>query len=323
MSRPLRLLFPGAWYHVMNRGAGRRAIFKGDTDRERFLALLGELNERYRIECHAYCLMGNHYHVLLHTPEANLVRGMRHLNGVYTQRFNHAHRSDGALFRGRYRAIVVDQDNYALQVSRYIHRNPVEARLVSNPARYRWSSLSAYLGRRTPPAWLYTHTILGMLGGKSPRAAYRAYVYAGLDEPTRAFYAKTRTAPVLGEKTFVARMARRLPAHADPEIPARERHLRRPSLGRILTQVAAAYGTSVKDLTTSRRGRASHHVARAAAMALARSAGGCDLATLAKTFQVSHYSTVSVAVSRLRTRQRTDAKLAARLAQLARQLNRG
>lgn len=112
MPRPQRIEYPGAWYHVMNRGAGRRVIFRTNVQRQGFLELLGELSEIYGIAVHAYCLMGNHYHLLIHTPRGNLSAAMRHLNSVYTQRFNRSIGTDGPLFRGRYKAVVVEADAY-------------------------------------------------------------------------------------------------------------------------------------------------------------------------------------------------------------------
>jgi putative transposase len=124
MARPLRIEFEGAWYHVMNRGAGRRLIYRSSRHRDTFLRLLAEVTELFAVEIHAYCMMGNHYHLLTRTPRANLGRAMRHLNGVYTQRFNLTCGTDGPLFRGRYRSVLVAADTHLLQVSRYIHRNP-------------------------------------------------------------------------------------------------------------------------------------------------------------------------------------------------------
>src|SRR6056297_699146 len=154
MARPLRIEFEGAWYHVMNRGAARRDVFVSDTQRERFIQLLADLVDRFGIATHAYCLMGNHYHLLLHTPLGNLGRGMRHLNGVYTQFFNRDQGRDGALFRGRYKAILVDADAYLLHLSSYIHRNPLEAGMVECLTNYPWSSYAAYAGQTKPPPWL-------------------------------------------------------------------------------------------------------------------------------------------------------------------------
>ena len=128
MSRPQRIIYEDAWYHVMNRGAGRRKIFNDRADREIFLETLGEACHQFCIEVHAYCLMGNHYHLLLKTPQANLSRAMRHINGVYTQRYNRSNKTDGSLFRGRYQAILVDSDAYLL------HLNPKSDRMVDSPS---------------------------------------------------------------------------------------------------------------------------------------------------------------------------------------------
>ncbi len=130
MSRPLRIEYPGAWYHVMNRGRRRQKIFMSRGDYESFIKVLQETSDGWGLEVSAYCLMSNHYHLLVHSPDGNLSRCMRHINGVYTQRFNRGHKKDGPLFRGRYKAVLVDSDSHLLEVLRYIHRNPLRARLV-------------------------------------------------------------------------------------------------------------------------------------------------------------------------------------------------
>ena len=135
MARALRIEYEGGWYHVMNRGAGRRNIFNEPEDRNLFLNLLQELHVRFRIEIHAYCLMGNHYHLLIRTPLANLSRAMAHLNGIYSRRRNQKYQSDGPLFRGRFKSIIIDAENYLLRLSRYIHLNPVSANIVQKPRK--------------------------------------------------------------------------------------------------------------------------------------------------------------------------------------------
>ena len=159
MARPLRVHYPNAWYHVMNRGAGRQRIFNNNIHRIIFLELLEECHKMFNVKIYAYCLMDNHYHLLLSTPDANLSGAMRHLNGVYTQRFNRISKTDGPLFRGRYKAQLVEEDCYLLIVSRYIHLNPVKAGLVDHPAKYKWSSYAAYLGLAKVPTWLSVEAI--------------------------------------------------------------------------------------------------------------------------------------------------------------------
>ena len=136
MARPLRIEYPGAWYHVMNRGRRSEEIFYQRDDYEAFVELLRESSEMWNIRVAAYCLMTNHYHLLVQTPDANLSRSMRHLNGVYTQRYNRRHGCDGQLFRGRYKSILIDADAYLLELVRYIHRNPLDSGLVDNLKKY-------------------------------------------------------------------------------------------------------------------------------------------------------------------------------------------
>jgi len=140
MTRPLRIEYPGAYYHVMNRGLSHGKVFVQDRDREQFFTLVGELSRLWGLKVHAYCLMDTHYHLLLQTPKGELSRAMRHLDGIYTLKFNRFHGRDGPLFRGRYKAILIDAEEYFLAVARYIHHNPVDAGIVRDISQYRWSS---------------------------------------------------------------------------------------------------------------------------------------------------------------------------------------
>ena len=155
MARPLRIEYPGAWYHVMNRGRRAEKIFHYTYDYRMFVELLEEASEMWNVRISAYCLMLNHYHILLQTPEANIARNMRHINGVYTQRFNRRHTCDGALFRGRYKSLLVSAETHLLQLVRYIHRNPVKAGLSEKLESYIWSSHKGYLSKSRKWNWLY------------------------------------------------------------------------------------------------------------------------------------------------------------------------
>ena len=154
MSRPLRLQLPGGIYHVTARGNARRSIFEDDDDCARFLIVLASTVARYRVLCHAYCLMGNHYHLLVQTPEPNLSVAMRQLNGVYTQRFNRRHERCGHVLQGRFGAQLVDGDSYLREVCRYIVLNPVRAGLVAHPRDWKWSSFHATAGETAAPGFL-------------------------------------------------------------------------------------------------------------------------------------------------------------------------
>ena len=160
MSRPLRLEFSGALYHVTTRGDRREPIFEDDEDRRGWLEILGQALERFDAKCFAFCLMPNHYHAVLETRRANLSRLMRHVNGVYTQRYNRRHDKVGHLFQGRFKAILVDRDAYFLEVCRYVDLNPVRARLVKSPLHWDWSSYRAHVGLENRPAWLDSRSLL-------------------------------------------------------------------------------------------------------------------------------------------------------------------
>ena len=156
MARPLRIEFPGALYHVTSRGDGRDDIYFEDQDRELWLNVLDLVCGRYNWIIHAYCQMGNHYHLLIETPDGNLARGMRQLNGVYTQRFNQAHNRVGHVFQGRYKAIIVQKDAYLLELSRYIVLNPVRAHMVRTARDWAWCNYRATAGMASAPKWLDT-----------------------------------------------------------------------------------------------------------------------------------------------------------------------
>jgi len=155
MARPLRLQFEGAVYHITSRGNARQEIFLDDKDRTVFLEVLAEVIGRFGWICHAYCLMSNHYHILIETPEPNLSRGMQLLNGVYTQRFNRYHKRFGHVLQGRYKAILVERESHLLELARYVVLNPVRAKMVSSAKDWPWSSYRAMSGQSDVPEFLH------------------------------------------------------------------------------------------------------------------------------------------------------------------------
>lgn len=303
MARPLRIEFDGAWYHVMNRGAGRRLVFRTAAHRTTFLRLLGEISTIYGVEVHAFCLMGNHYHLLLHTPKAGLARPMRHLDGVYTQRFNRNTGTDGPLFRGRYKSVLVDEDTRLCCVSRYIHLNPVEARLAPRPEAYCASSYRAYLGLATSPAWLITSATLSRFEPGDARQSYRRFVESGLDDETRAFYAGPRRRPVLGSEQFRKAAERRLHASGvdrDTERPDHVLVTKRPALDAIAAAVCRAFGLALSDLRPATRRRPEARAARGAFVLLGREFGGRSVEAIAQWTGYRSYAGASKAMSRFR-----------------------
>ncbi len=183
MSRPLRIEYPGAAYHVTSRGNARNKIFSDVHDREIFLSILDEVITRYNWLCHAYCLMDNHYHLMIETPDANLSIGMRQLNGIYTQKYDNKHHRPGHIFQGRFKAILVQKDHYLLELCRYVVLNPVRAGVVEKPEAWRWSSYQATAGLRKKPDYLTTDWILGLLSSRTmAERQYRKFVRDGVHQ---------------------------------------------------------------------------------------------------------------------------------------------
>jgi hypothetical protein len=216
--------------------------------------------------------MDNHYHLLLHTPRANLSAAMRHLHGLYTQPYNRMAQTDGPLFRGRFKAILVDADHYLAHLSRYIHLNPVGAKITETAQAYPWSSYPAYLGQTPAPAWLYQDTVLSQFGRRNLRRRYEAFVEADLDADIIAFYAKPHLAPILGTREFCHQIARmRHDEVYDPEVPDAQRIRPRPALNEIVRETARHFGVEESSLLRPGKGRG--NLPRAVAMALCRNPG--------------------------------------------------
>jgi putative transposase len=213
MARPFRIEYPGAVYHVTSRGDRREPIAKDDMDRAAYFDVLGQALERSDAKVRAYCLMGNHYHLVLHTPVANLSRLMRQINGVYTQAFNRRHRLVGHLFQGRFKAILVDSDSYLLQVCRYVDLNPVRAAMVASPDAYHWSSYRALIGLVNKPDWLDTNPLYEQLapGGSADHAAHKYAEFVAEGHGVPLWVDNLKQQIYLGDEAFINRMQ----AHAD------------------------------------------------------------------------------------------------------------
>jgi REP element-mobilizing transposase RayT len=215
MARPLRLEFPGAVYHVTSRGDRREAIYEDDNDRVAFLAILGEAADRFEAQVLAYCLMGNHYHLVLHTRRANLGRFMRHLNGVYAQTFNRRHGLVGHVLQGRFKAILVDRDAYLLALCRYVERNPVAARIVKEPGDWAWSSYRAHTTQSIAPDWLDVdglhayvlgHELRHVADRREAGRRYASLVADSADVDASIWQRGLTQQIYLGDEAFVARM---------------------------------------------------------------------------------------------------------------------
>lgn len=224
MARPLRLEFAGALYHVTSRGDRREDIYESDIDRHCFLDLLGDVCDQFNWECHAYCLMSNHYHLLIETPDANLSKGMRQLNGVYTQSFNRANDRVGHVFQGRYKAILVEKQEYLLELARYIVLNPVRAKMVRAAKDWPWSSYRATAGHKAAEQWLNVEWLLASFSDRK-KEAYRGYakfVSEGKKQPSP--WGELRNQVYLGNEDFVKEMVELIDGDIElSEIPSSQR----------------------------------------------------------------------------------------------------
>lgn len=246
MARPLRIEYSGALHHVTSRGNERKDIFTSQRDREKFLSYVESAVVRYGAVIHTWCLMSNHYHLLLETPSGNLSQIMQHINGAYTTYFNVKRKRAGHLFQGRYKAILVEADAYALELSRYMHLNPVRAGMVAKPEDHQWSSYRSYIGDSMTPAWLKTDLILSYVGKHASMAPamYRRFVEDLLgrdyDSPLKDAVAST----VLGRAEFVSDVVERHVGQtaAARDLPAAKALALRPSMDDIIRKIKAELG---------------------------------------------------------------------------------
>jgi len=238
MTRPLRLEYEGALYHITSRGNARECIFLDDKDRTRFLVILSDAVNRCSWICHAYCLMGNHYHLLIETPDANLSRGMQFLNGVYTQRFNRRHQRVGHLLQGRFKSILVEKESHLLELARYIVLNPVRAKMVRGVRDWPWSSYRATSGQVAVPDFLTISWILSQFDSDRGAAicAYRKFVRQGRGIDV---WEKLRAGAFLGTDSFVDQLRPLFKEKLfDPDYRKRERFATRPSLEELFADVS-------------------------------------------------------------------------------------
>ena len=246
MARPLRIAYPGAFYHITSRGNERKDIFKNQKDREKFLSYLESATKRYGALIHVFCLMTNHYHILMETPLGNLSQIMQYINGAYTTYFNIKRQRSGHLFQGRYKAILVDIDEYAKELSRYIHLNPVRANMVDRPEQYRWSSYQYYIGLKKAPEWLVKDFILGYFGRKISDAqrGYRAFVETLIGQEYKNPLKEVVSSTILGSVDFIEAIKDKYLSNkkVDPNLPALKELYRKCSVDEIAEEVESVFG---------------------------------------------------------------------------------
>jgi REP element-mobilizing transposase RayT len=318
VARLLPIELPGAWYHVVNRGARNRPVFRATADRDDFLRLVAEIRARFAVECHAYCLMDSHYHLLVRTPRPNLDRAMNRLDGAYTGRFHRHHGTAGALFRGPYRAVEVRADRHLLRVSRYVHLNPVLAGLAARPEDWPFSSYSAYVEPARTPPWLTTATILRHFGSVGARRRYRAFVEDGLDPGTRDRHGRARMPQVVGDERFRDELLRR--AALEPTGDRGELGGPRSPGGCAVATLAAIARAVCETLEVphdalspgSHRGR-EHALARGVFALAARRCGGYRLREIAAWLGYASHVAVARAAIRCGEAARSDPRLQERI----------
>lgn len=277
MARQLRLEFSGALYHITSRGDRREDIFYTDSDRVLFLELLEHTCQRYNWICHAYCLMSNHYHLIIETLDGNLSKGMRQLNGVYTQKINRKYEKVGHLFQGRFKSILVDKESYLLELSRYVVLNPVRARMVSTVNEWLWSSYKAMTGESPVPVYLETDWVLSQFSDNRQQAieSYINFVHQGLVEKT--IWNHLNQAVYLGNEDFINEVHKKagILNNQLSEIPKKQKRSPANSIG-------------YYEKNSSSRDEA---------MARAYLTGAYNMKEIGEYFQV-HYVTVSRAVKK-------------------------
>jgi len=277
MSRPLRIEYAGALYHVTSRGNQKNDIYLTDNDRLNWIEVLSNVCERFNWRCHAWCLMDNHYHIVIETIEGNLSKGMRQLNGVYTQKMNRNNHRVGHVFQGRYKAIIIDKESYLLELSRYVVLNPVRAKMVNDALDWKWSSYRAMIGKDKIPSWLETDWLLSHFHRQKKKAqnGYINFVRAGVGlEP---IWQQVTTAGFLADQNYIDEVKEKYSIKGDTQLKEYSR-LERRALAKPLTYYLEKFNNKKEG------------------MAKAYQTGNYSMKEISDYFKV-HYSTVSRAVN--------------------------
>jgi REP element-mobilizing transposase RayT len=294
MARRLRVQYPGAIYHLMARGNGRQDIVRDDADRDRLVEQLGRAAVRCSWRVFAFVIMSNHLHVVLKTPEPNLARGMQGFLSAYANAWARRHRLSGHVFQGRYRTELVEDETYLWTVTRYVHLNPVRARLVEHPAEWRWSSYTGYARARSRLEWVAYNELLaawaGEFGGSSsaPAAGYRRFVTSGLSQPPESPWSEAYHGWILGSQKFVDRIRSIVRGEPRRDRRRESRRVQALSLSRVIEVVCDEFG--IEETELSRRG--SREPARAAMAYVARRHTAATNADLTELLGVSRAESV-------------------------------
>ncbi len=312
MARPLRIEYPGAWYHVMNRGANRNRIFSEPDDYELFINVLKEACGLFNVYISAYCLMSNHYHIVVNTPEGNLSRFMRHVNGVYTQRYNIKHKRDGTLFRGRYKAILIQAEEYLTHIVKYVHQNPLKAKMVNDLNNYKWSSHLFYLRGKSDGEWLDINNLLACFSSRKKKAIimYKEFMDIDLDSEVIKFYSKKAQSSIFGNNWFVEMIKEKF--IKSDKVSTLEIKEKRVILGErkvkiINKTICNEFNIEENVLFQTRRGVV--NVPRLFAISLSRELSGLSFSEIAEKYKVKSYKTIASSNFRLKERMNKNRKI--------------
>ena len=308
MARPLRIQYSGAYYHVTCQGNDRRSIYRDDSDRGLFLEKLKASIEIYGVALHAYVLMGNHFHLLVQTPKANLSEFMRHFNIAYTGAYNRRHKRVGHLYQGRYKAILVEGDTYLLELSRYLHLNPIRIKPHKRRGyneqwrvleKYRWSSLRGYLRATERESWVNYDEVLGQVGGS--RSRYRQFIEEGLESGYDTPWEKLKGQVILGREEFVRKLKGKTNGKASSREQPSMKILEAVSPDEVLKKVSRELGIKTEELVGKRPARRD---CRALVMEMMYRYGRVGQVEIGRLMGGLDYSTVSR--ERKRLREKTD-----------------
>ena len=319
MARPLRIEYPDAWYHVMNRGANRNRIFSKSDDYELFINVLKEACGLFNVYISAYCLMSNHYHIVVHTPEGNLSRFMRHVNGVYTQRYNIKHKRDGTLFRGRYKAILIQAEEYLTHIVKYVHQNPLNAKMINDLNNYKWSSHPFYLKGKSDGEWLDINNLLACFSSRKKKAIimYKEFMDIDLDGEIIKFYSKKTQSSIFGNNVFVEMIKEKF-VKSDKmstlEIKEKRVILGEGKVKIINKTICNEFKIKESLLYQSKRGVV--NVPRLFAISLSRELSGLSFSEIARKYKIKSYKTIASSNFRLKERMKKNRRIKKQYAKL-------
>ena len=305
MPRPHRIEYSGGWYLIENLAVPGQILFNDEDDYQSFLELLEEISQIFGVEVHGYSLLEDQYFLLIHTPKGQLSRAMRHLNGVYTQRYNQVWKNDGAVFKGRYKSVVIDPQRYLLDVLCYIHTRPVENGVSHKAVDHAWTSHRAYLKDKHRPVWLKTENILKPLGfiKAFALAKLNKIIAKGITEEFNAMLKKERV--ILGHKSF-KEAVKEWAKQENSKNNSSQNHI--AVANEILEFVSFAYKVPVDEIKKSQSGK--QNEARSMAVYQLRAVGGLPQKEIAEVLHSSSGYTIAKTLQRFNDRMASDEELA-------------